>query len=57
MREIFKAKKGKDFYRDQLEYMEYTPDMFQHDKYYDDNFMSDEEIAFKIANKISKLLK
>ncbi len=26
MREIFKYKKGKDFYRDSLEYLEYDPD-------------------------------
>ena len=52
MREIFKTKKGKDFYRDQLEYMEYNVEMFQNTSDDDEYHMSDEEIAYKIAKKI-----
>lgn len=51
MRKIFKAQKGKDFYRDQLEYMEYDPDMYQNSyDVYKDN-ICDEEIAYNISKK------
>lgn len=48
MREIFKYKKGKDFYRDSLEYFEYDPENYEKD--IDDPYiMDDDEISFYIA--------
>lgn len=48
MREIFKYKKGKDFYRNALEYFEYDPDNYEKDM--DDPYiMDDDEISFYIA--------
>lgn len=55
MREIFKYKKGKDFYRDQLEYMEYNPELFQKGKKYEYIKLSDVEenevTAYRVAKK------
>jgi len=51
MREIYKYQKGKDFYRNSLEYFEYDEDMFIKDEL-DEYFMDDEEIAHYIALKI-----
>lgn len=55
VREIFQRKQGKDFYRDELEYLEYDPiDFADHNEYYDWAPPDDEEIAYKIAKKLSK---
>jgi hypothetical protein len=53
MREIFKHKKGKDFYRESLEYFEYDPDMFESD--YTDNvkYTDDDEISYALCKKLS----
>lgn len=49
MREIFKFKKGKDFYRDALEYFEYDPEMlYEKMKEYDIYYMDDDEISYYI---------
>jgi hypothetical protein len=50
---IFKGKKGKDFYRNDLAYLEYDPDDFT--QYEDEPLQQeDEEIAFHVAKKIKK---
>jgi len=55
MREIFKKTKGKDFYRDALEYMEYDPSDFENRKSEKiiEDYIENEEIAFKIEKKCS----
>lgn len=53
MHNIFKSRKGKDFYRDQLEYMEYNPDMFDDQYVLDEHDISTEEIAHKIVGKLT----
>ena len=57
MREIFKRTKGKDFYRDQLEYLEYDPNMFmkkyKYHKLIDEDIETDDEIGFRIVKKCS----
>lgn len=55
MREIFQYKKGKDFYRDSLEYFEYNPEQFpdpDSDTEADD--MDDDEISYYISQKLYK---
>lgn len=52
VREIFQRKQGKDFYKDQLEYLEYDPDDFIEYDYNTDP--DDEEIAYKVAKRIAK---
>lgn len=47
MREIFKYKKGKDFYKNSLEYLEYDPNLFQKEKIVKDS-KDDDEISFYI---------
>jgi hypothetical protein len=47
MREIFKYKKGKDFYKNSLEYLEYDPSLFQKEKIVKDS-KDDDEISFYI---------
>jgi hypothetical protein len=54
MQKIFKTKKGKDFYRDQLEYMEYDPTNFESDKMKYLHLKDREEddvIGFRISKK------
>ena len=53
MREIFKRKKGKDFYRDSLEYFEYDVEA-AYDAYIDEEWLyqEQEEIAYRIATRI-----
>lgn len=47
MREIFKYKKGKDFYKNSLEYLEYDPNLFEKEKIVKDT-KDDDEISFYI---------
>lgn len=47
MREIFKYKKGKDFYKNSLEYLEYDPNLFEKEKIVKDS-KDDDEISFYI---------
>jgi hypothetical protein len=56
MREIFKRRKGKDFYRDSLEYMEYDPDAFEQPDNNCDYYPDDDEISYYIIvkHKMSK---
>ena len=53
VREIFQRKKGKDFYRDQLEYLEYDEEYFSCDKedWKECVKLDDDEIAHKVAMK------
>lgn len=52
VREIFQRKSGKDFYRDQLEYLEYDPDDFGiPDDYYEPE--ENDVIAYKLAKKLN----
>ncbi len=55
MREIFKYQKGKDFYRDALEYFEYDPQDYEKDEDDDIYIMDDEEIGFHVAKKLDKM--
>ncbi len=53
MWEIFKRKKGKDFYRDSIAFFSYNPD--DYDILDDDDYqMDDDEIAYYVSKKISK---
>lgn len=54
MREIFKHQKGKDFYRDSLEYFEYDPNNFEKDDMTEYDIMEDEQISYYIAHKSTK---
>jgi hypothetical protein len=55
MREIFKYKTGKDFYRDSLEYLEYNKESFQNDDNgVSDYIMDDDEISFYVMYKKKK---
>jgi hypothetical protein len=56
MWEIFKKKKGKEFYRDSIAFFAYNPDDFI-DDYDEDYLMDDEEIAYHVSKKIKKLNK
>ena len=51
MREIYKPKKGKDFYRDSLEYMEYDPEALISDDE-DDDCQEDEVISHKLVARM-----
>jgi hypothetical protein len=53
MWEIFKHKKGKDFYRDSLAFYSYHPDEYN-DDYVEDYYMDDDEIAYRVAQNIEK---
>ena len=61
MRSIYNQKKGKDFYRDTLGYMEYDGMVFgkgknSYVKLYDDLYdeeYDDDEIAYKISKTIT----
>ncbi len=57
MREIFKRKKGKDFYRDSLEYFEYDPEA-AYDADVDEEWLyqEHEEIAHRIATRIQSIM-
>ena len=48
----FKSNKGKDFYRDSLEYFEY--DVNSYSKLEDEEYidMDNDEIAYKVAKKL-----
>jgi hypothetical protein len=50
MREIYKYQKGKDFYRDSLEYFEYDEFMYIKDEP-EEYVLDDEEIAHYVALK------
>ena len=52
MWEIFKHKKGKDFYRDNIAFFSYNLD--DYDKYQDDEYeyIDDDVISFYVAKKI-----
>ena len=54
MWEFFKRKKGKDFYKDSLEFYTYMPDEDVNNDYVDDYYMDNDEIAYHIAQKIKK---
>jgi hypothetical protein len=54
MREIFQYKKGKDFYRDSLEYFEYDPVLFADDSDTETDDMDDDEISYYISQKLYK---
>jgi hypothetical protein len=51
MWEIFKKKKGKDFYRDSIAFFVYNPDDFVED-YDEDYLMDDDEISYHVSKKI-----
>ena len=57
MREIFKRKQGKDFYRNALEYMEYDENDFTVDKddWYSTFEEEDEVIGHKVAKRIGNM--
>lgn len=46
----FKSNKGKDFYRNSLEYFEYDTNSYQ--KMEDEEYIDDDEIAYKVAKKL-----
>ena len=54
MHKIFKQKKGKDFYRNALEYFEYDPELYQRHEFMETYVQDDDEIAFKLAKKINQ---
>ena len=54
MWEIFKRKRGKEFYRDSLAFYAYLPDEFEDDGDIEDDYMDDEEIAYYDSQKIKK---
>jgi len=54
MWEIFKRKKGKEFYRDSLAFYTYLPDEFEDDDFAEDDYMDDDEIAYYVSQKIKK---
>jgi hypothetical protein len=54
MREIFKYQKGKDFYRNALEYFEYDPQDYEKD-IEEDDMLEDEEIGHRVAMKLDKM--
>lgn len=47
----YKSNKGKDFYRDGLQYFEY--DVNSYSKMEEEDYIDDDEIAYKVAKKIS----
>ena len=52
MHQIFKSKKGKDFYRNALEYFEYDHESYDNNKLNDEPYIKeDDEIAFQVACK------
>ena len=51
MWEIFKKKKGKDFYRDSIAFFAYDPDNYIED-YDEDYVMDDDEISYHVSKKI-----
>jgi hypothetical protein len=59
MKDIFKRKKGKDFYRDTLGYMEYDPlNDYKKSKNKQDKkeyIMDNDEISYYIETKLYKL--
>jgi len=56
MWEIFKRKKGKDFYRDSLAFYTYIPEEYDNDNndFTEDDYMDDDEIAYYVSQKIKK---
>lgn len=61
MKNIYKPNKGKDFYRDSLEYFEYDADMFalyekreRVHEVYEVYEVEDEEIAHIVSEKLRK---
>jgi hypothetical protein len=51
MQKIFKQKKGKDFYRNTLEYFEYDPEAYDSNEFMEQYVKEDDEIAFLVACK------
>ena len=54
MWEIFKRKTGKDFYRDSLALYSYMPDEDDNSDYVEDYYMDNDEIAYRVTQKIKK---
>jgi hypothetical protein len=53
MHKIYKQKKGKDFYRNTLEYYEYDPLSYDSNQFVEEYIQEDDEIGYKIACKIA----